>query len=219
MIKEEKRIKNRKHEKGFGGLELLSVAVVCLIIAAVFLVIALQSSYNDKYQVMQYNATQLAVNATGFQFQSINNEVYLKEMIDFGAMSNVKNPFYDTKYCDTANSKLVFEGDKKYVTLKCGEYVIDNQYVAEKKFTIYKITAWHETKKSGDNQETILYNYKDENGNDVFKESYEKNMFLYAFNLENDYEYNDVEEIPSDFNVYSKTYYRKKTEVAKVDVK
>ena len=63
----------------------------------------------------------------------------------------------------------------------------------------------------------LLYNYK-VNGKDAFKEFYEKNMFLYAFNVENSVEYDTVEEIPPEYGVYSKTFYRKKTDVGKVKV-
>ncbi len=220
MNNKKKELKKRKKEKGFSAIELLSIALLVLVVAAIFLVIALQSSYNDKYQVFQYSATQFGVNATGFQFQDEKREIFLKELIDNKAISPIKNPFYEPKYCDTANSKVRFDsnGVDKYVTLKCGEYLIEEQSVSDKTFTIYKVTEWKEKKKKDNDEERILFNYI-KNGKNAFAESYEENMFLYAFNEENGTTYWDVSMIPQEYGVYQKTFYRSKTKVGTVEAK
>lgn len=217
-MNKKKEVEKRKKEKGFSASELLTISLVVLVVAAIFLVIAMQSSYDDKYHVFQYSATQFGVNATGFQFEDTKEEIFLKDLIDSEAISPIKNPFHEPKYCDTANSKVRFDNDKKYVTLKCGEYLIEEQSVSDKKFTIYKVTEWKEEKKHDDDQERILYNYiKD--GKDGFTEFYEKNMFLYAFNTEHGTDYWSVEGIPTEYGVYTKTFYRSKTKIATVDAK
>ena len=218
--KEKKELKKRKKEKGFSAAELLGVALVVLVVAAIFLVIALQTSYDEKYDTFQNSATQFGVQATGFQFQDTKNEIFLKELVDKEAISPVKNPFHEPKFCDTANSKVSFasNGTDKYVTLKCGEYLIDNEPVSAKKFTIYKVSEWSEKKKHDDDEEIVLYNYK-KDGKDGFSEFYEANMFLYALNEQYGTFYWDVSVVPAEYGVYSKTFYRTKTKVATVDTK
>ena len=146
--------------------------------------------------------------------------VLLKELVDKEAISPIKNPFHEPKFCDTANSKVRFasNGTDKYVTLKCGEYLIDEQPVSDKKFTIYKVSEWSEKKKHDDDEERVLYNYK-KDGKDGFDEFYEANMFLYALNEEYGTFYWDVSVVPAGYGVYSKTFYRTKTKVATVDAK
>ena len=58
--KEKKELKKRKKERGFSAAELLGVALVVLVVAAIFLVIALQTSYDEKYETFQNSATKRA---------------------------------------------------------------------------------------------------------------------------------------------------------------
>ena len=220
MNKEKKELKKREKEKGFSAAELLGVALVVLIVAAIFLVIALQTGYDEKYKTFQSSATQFGVNATGFQFQDTKDEIFLKELIDKEAISPIQNPFNNPKFCDTANSKVRFDsnGVDKYVTLKCGDYLIYEQSVSDKKFTIYKTSEWRENKKHDDDEEKVLYNYK-KDGKDGFDEFYEANMFLYALNEENGTSYWDVSVVPEEYGVYSKKFYRTKTKLATVEAK
>ncbi len=219
-IDEKKELKKRKKEKGFSAAELLGVALVVLVVAAIFLIIALQTSYDEQYQTLQNSATQFVIQATGFQFQDTKSEIFLKELIDKEAISPIKNPFHNPKFCDTANSKVRFasNGVDKYVTLKCGEYLIEDQSAADKTFTIYKTSEWSEKKKNDDDEEIVLYNYK-KDGKDGFSDFYEANMFLYALNEEYGTSYWDISVVPATYGVYSKTFYRTKTKVATVDTK
>jgi len=54
--------------------------------------------------------------------------MYLSEMLDLNLISPIKNPF-NGKECDIYESKVDFSEDIKRVTLKCGEYLIDNEKI------------------------------------------------------------------------------------------
>ncbi len=213
-----KKNKTKKNEFYFGGVEFLSISILCLVIAAVFLVISMQSSYTDKYEVMRSGASTLGLNANVEELKAEKNTIYLVELIDRGLMSPMKNPFHDTKYCDTTSSSVTFKGEQPIVTLKCGEYLIDKQNLADKKYNIYRVTEWDTTKNHNDNESRKLFNYK-VNGKNGFSSFYEEDMFLYAFNLEHSTKYKKVSKIPEKYHVYSKKFYRHKQKVATINKK
>lgn len=206
-----------KNNKGFGSREILTVSTVCLILAAILLVIAIKSSYGEKYSVMEYNARVFGLNATTYLMENNNDSVSMMELLDHGLFTQVKNPFGGEKYCDTAESRVEYIDEKKYVTLKCGPYLIDHQYIAEESYQIYKVGEWTE-KKMSDAQSRVFYNYK-MNGSDGFDAYYDQAMFLYAFNKKMNQNYEDVRDIPSRYQVYSKTLYRSKKLIEVVDNK
>ena len=51
----------KKNEKGFYAFEFLSISTVCLFIATIILMIALQSSYTEKYKVDKYYHLELII--------------------------------------------------------------------------------------------------------------------------------------------------------------
>ncbi len=205
-----------RNNKGFGSREILTVSTVCLILASVLLVIAIQTSTSEKYKVMEYNARMFGLSATTYQMENSNDVVYMMELLDNGLFSRVKNPFGGERYCSFLESKVEYEDEKKYVTLQCGNYLIDHQYIAEDKYQIYKVGKWSEKKPNGSSQQIISYNYKDghKNGLDGV---YDEAIFLYTFNKKMGRDYETIDDIPKKYQVYKKTLYRTKTLVETID--
>ena len=198
-----------RNNKGFGSREILTMSVVCLILAACLLAFSVRNSNQEKYKVLEYNARLFAINATTYQMENNNNAVYMIELLDNELFARVKNPFGGEDYCDILESKVEYQDDKKYVTLRCGEYLIDHQHIAAEKYEIYKVGAWMEEKPEGEVEEITAYNYK-MNNKDGFDIVYNDTMFLYAFNKLMGQNYQNISDIPSDYQVYSKTLYRTK---------
>lgn len=207
-----------KNNKGFGSREILTVSVVCLFLAAILLTMSIKASNKEKYKVMEYNARMFGLSATTYQMENNNNVVYMIELLDNELFSRVKNPFGGEKYCDVVESKLEYQDDQKFVTLRCGAYLISHQHIADEKYNIYKVSDWSLEKPKGDIEEMTSYNYKMDN-KDGFDTIYDNAMFLYAFNKKMGQSYEKIEDIPSNYNVYSKTLYRTKTLIDVVENK
>ncbi len=197
-----------RNNKGFGSREILTVSVVCFILAAILLVLAIRSSNSEKYRVMEYNARVFGLSATTYQMESSNNVVYMAELLENGLFSEVKNPFGGDKYCDAFESKVEYQDEKKYVTLQCGSYLIEHQLISSSEYQIYKVSKWSLKNEDG-MQKRLFYNYK-VNGKDVFDQDYNEEMFLYVFNNKMNTEYAKIDDIPAKYHVYSKTLYRTK---------
>lgn len=207
-----------RNNKGFGSKEILTVSTVCLILAAVLLTLSIQTSYGEKYKVMEYNARVFGLSATTYQMENNNDTVYMVELLDNGLFSRVKNPFGGDKYCNGYESRVDYENGKKYVTLRCGNYLIDHQYIAEDEYQVYKVGSWTDTKPKAKYQQMTAYNYKD-GKNDGFEDHYNEAMFLYVFNKKYGKSYEAVSDIPKKYQVYKKKWYRTKTLIEVVDNK
>ncbi len=207
-----------KNNKGFGSREMLTVSTICLILATILLMIAIESSYEEKYKVMEYNARVFGLSATIYEMENNNDSVYMIELLDDDMFTRIKNPFGGPEYCSSTESKVEYEGERKYITLRCGNYLIDHQYIAAEEYKIYRIGQWQEKKLDKNAQKIESYNYK-EKGKEVFNEVYGADMFLYAFNKKTSSDYESIEQIPKKYGVYSKTFYRTKKLVQLVDGK
>ena len=109
---ENKKLGNR----GFGGYELLTMAMVCLVLSVIMIEITLGARDNERYKVF-----------AGLQMLEEQKIIYLSELIENGYMAPIKNPFDEDSYCNQYESKVVFDGNKKKIFLTCGDYVIQNQ--------------------------------------------------------------------------------------------
>ena len=56
------------------------------------------------------------------------------------------------------NRKLIFQKTLKKLLLKCGEYLIDNEKINNKTYTIYKVSDWTENKEYENNDMEVVYN-------------------------------------------------------------
>ena len=166
---------------GKSNYEFLTVAVVCLILAAIVLGIALNNVQKERFRVFRYNAKTVGINAINYEARNSDSIVYLYELINDNLVTEVKNNFSGDEFCDYYQSKVEFVGDKKLVTLKCGKYLIYKQDVTLEDYSIYKVSDWSFDKVSGDNIDvTTVYSLK-MNGDTLLSGYYEKDLsgFLY----------------------------------------
>ena len=197
-----------KRNNGFGAYEMLTVCVMLLIIVVVALAYVFKTDYKEKYKVIRYNAKMFGLSVSNLSFADESKNVYyLQELVDSKLYSNVKNPFQGDKFCDNYLSKVEIQENKKFVTLECGNYLVYNQDVADKRYAVYQKTEWSSKKHKNDNQETVFYNYQID-GKDVFDRWLEKDIFLYEYNKKNGTDYLDISEVSGEASVQEKTMYR-----------
>ena len=204
-------MKVKKNKGAFIASELITIIVVCLVLFAIISIIIYQSSNSEKFHIMKYNASNLATSFTGYGLNNIDNDTaYLKELIDNGVHTEIKSPFNGASKCSSIDSYVKSVDSKKYVTLKCGSYLIDNQYVGEKEYKIYKISDWSLEKPDSKNiEERKKYNIE-EKGSEVYSDYYDEDLFIYIVNKDNNTSYSKLDDIKKNKKVVEKTFYREK---------
>ena len=111
-------------------------------------------------------------------------------------------------------SKVVFSGSSKKVTLKCGEYLIYNQDVTDKKYNIYKVSDWSFNKINGNDVDTVKVYGLMKNGKNLLDGYYEKELFIKLVRDNYGDKYNSLQDIKENYKVDEKTAYRKRTLVS-----
>lgn len=200
------------NNKGFIKFEVLTIFVLVIGVIAGGLYFILGSTGKQKYDTFKDNAISFGktVSTNSDSFHNLEN-VYLDEVLDEKLLkSNIKNPFA-SGYCDVGESKVVLKNGKSYVTLKCGEYLIDDASMNDKdNMSIYTVTEWTDKELSGEDVESkTLYNCVDANGKELFDKYLEDLYMISRINKEFDNSYYTISEI-SDCNVVSKEMYREK---------
>ena len=207
-------MKVRFDEKGKGTYEFLTVAVTCLILSAILLFIVINNNQKEKYQVFRYNAKTVGINAVNYNNETSEDVVYLYELINSNLVTRIKNNFSGDEYCDMYESKVVFSGSSKKVTLKCGEYLIYNQDVTDKKYNIYKVSDWSFNKINGNDVDTVKVYGLMKNGKNLLDGYYEKELFIKLVRDNYGDKYNSLKDIKENYKVDEKTAYRKRTLVS-----
>ena len=207
-------MKVRFNEKGKGTYEFLTVAVTCLILSAILLFIVINNNQKEKYQVFRYNAKTVGINAVNYNNETSEDVVYLYELINSNLVTRIKNNFSGDEYCDMYESKVVFSGSSKKVTLKCGEYLIYNQDVTDKKYNIYKVSDWSFNKINGNDVDTVKVYGLMKNGKNLLDGYYEKELFIKLVRDNYGDKYNSLKDIKKNYKVDEKTAYRKRTLVS-----
>ena len=207
-------MKIRFNVNGRGTYEFLTVAVTCLILSAILLFIVINNNQKEKYQVFRYNAKTVGINAVNYNNETSEDVVYLYELINSNLVTRIKNNFSGDEYCDMYESKVVFSGSSKKVTLKCGEYLIYNQDVTDKKYNIYKVSDWSFDKINGDNVDTVKVYGLMKNGKNLLDGYYEKELFIKLVRDNYGDKYNSLQDIKENYKVDEKTAYRKRTLVS-----
>ena len=207
-------MKVRFNENGRGTYEFLTVAVTCLILSAILLFIVVNNNQKERYQVFRYNAKIVGINAVNYNNQTSDDVVYLYELVDANLVTRIKNNFSGDEYCDMYESKVVFSGSSKKVTLKCGEYLIYNQDVTADKYDIYKVSDWSFDKINGDNVDTVKVYGLMKNGKNLLDGYYEKELFIKLVRDNYGDKYNSLQDIKENYKVDEKTAYRKRTLVS-----
>ena len=207
-------MKVRFNENGRGTYEFLTVAVTCLILSAILLFIVVNNNQKERYQVFRYNAKIVGINAVNYNNETSENVVYLYELINTNLVTRIKNNFSGDEYCDMYESKVVFSNDNKKVTLKCGDYLIYNQDVTDKDYSIYKVSNWSFDEISGNNVDTVKVYGLMKNGKNLLDGYYEEELFIKLVAANYGGKYNSLKAIKKNYDVDEKTAYRKRTLVS-----
>ncbi len=207
-------MKVRFNENGRGTYEFLTVAVTCLILSAILLFIVINNNQKERYQVFRYNAKIVGINAVNYNNETSENIVYLYELINTNLVTRIKNNFSGDEYCDVYESKVVFDGNTKKVTLRCGEYLIYNQDVTAKDYSIYKVSDWSFDEMNGDNVDIVKVYGLMKNGKNLLGGYYEESLFIKLVADNYGGKYNSLKSIKKNYDVDEKTAYRKRTLVS-----
>ncbi len=200
-------------KRKFGLYEFFAIIIICLVLTVVLLYAILKLSNKEKYQVFSFNAKVMAMNAINYN-SSDKGTMYLSEMLDLNLISPIKNPF-NGKECDIYESKVDFSENIKKVTLKCGEYLIDNEKINNKTYTIYKVSDWTENKEYENNDMEVVYNIT-KKGKLLLNDYYQKDLLIKVVNKELHKDYKKISEVKKDYKLVSKKLYRKKTKFREV---
>ncbi|MDD6245119.1 MAG: hypothetical protein PUB03_05620 [bacterium] len=200
-------------KRKFGLYEFFAIIIICLVLTVVLLYAILKLSNKEKYQVFSFNAKVMAMNAINYN-SSDKGTMYLSEMLDLNLISPIKNPF-NGKECDIYESKVDFAEDIKRVTLKCGEYLIDNEKINNKTYTIYKVSDWTENKEYENNDTEVVYNIT-KKGKLLLNDYYQKDLLIKMINEKLNKDYKKISEVKKDYKLVSKKLYRKKTKFREV---
>ncbi len=209
-------MKNKKKIGGFGSSEFLTIAMVCLILSWIVLSIAIQAEGKERYKVFVYDAKVLGTNAVHYKMEDENVDViYMKELLQFGFLTKMKNPFNGKESCSETESKVVFFGDERKIFLRCGNFLIQEQDIEDKEIVIYQVSSWSEKKSNSKQIARNFYNYQI--GKEYqLDEFVEEALFLHLFNQENKTSYQQVQEIPKQYNIISKKMYRNEKMIKKL---
>ena len=204
-------MKVRFNENGRGTYEFLTVAVTCLVLSAILLFIVINNNQKEKYEVFRYSAKIVGINAVNYNNKASDDVVYLYELINADLVSKIKNIFLGDEIWNAYESKVVFKGSTKKVTLRCGNYLIYNQDVTSDKYSVYKVGDWSFDKISGNNVDTMKVYGLIKNGKNLLDGYYEKELFIKLVALNYGDKYDSLKAIKENYEVDEKTAYRKRT--------
>ena len=197
-----------KNNKGYGKFEVLTVIVLLMGIGSFLAYIILGNSDSQDFGAMRKDASSFSKTVVNNlnSFEKIKNVYYLGEIIDDGLMQTIKNPF-GSGDCDVYESKIDVDGQMKYLTFKCGDYVINKVNTRDNKYDIYKVGVWTEEAVEGESQMLNGFNC-DENGKMVFDNYMEEGAFLIALSKLYGANIDTVEMANNYCKVSNKTLYR-----------
>lgn len=203
-----------KNNRGLVLIELLTIIAFVAIIIAFVAYIALNEGNKRKYEVFAQNARDFATKVSTYRDEKIKyyKEIYLEDIVNDNYIKPFKNPFRGGGNCDLYESKVVtVTSSERYVTLKCGDYLIDSQKVSSSNYKVYKVSAWQEEMGSSLEAETAkLYNYE-KNGKQMLDKYVVLKEFLALYNQKENKNATSLEGINlKEINVVTKTFYRTK---------
>lgn len=203
-----------KDNKGLVLRELLIIIAFFAIIFAFGAYTAFQGGDKRKYEVFAQNARDFVAKTASYsnEYGRYQKEYYLYDVISSNYMKIYKNPFKGGGDCNPYESKVVVEANnEKYVTLRCGDYLISQQRYLSGYYKVYKVSNWGE--KIGDDLEAEtakLYNYE-KDGKVVLDEYVVMKELLVKFNEKENRNIKSLDQIDlKKYNVVTKTFYRTK---------
>lgn len=206
-----------KNNKGMGRTELITVLAFILVIIAVCLGIFFNAHSKHKYNMFVKNANNLSSILSQFRdaYPVYGDTIYLKDAIDENATKEIANPFSSEKYCDSYETKLEIINDNRYLTFKCGDYVIYKHQPGTGVYQIYKVGSWSEKIPETSVESMFVYNYYNDNGFLVFNEYLQLPEFLENYNENEGTNIYKLSDITSN-NVVAKSVYRSRSLVKEI---
>ncbi len=199
--------KNKRYEG-------LVIIVVILILFSFCGVYVLNLVNQQKFNAMRDSI--YSIGSSVYAYATSSGDTYrvysLEELNDLGVVDEINNPFNKEENCSTTFSKAILDNNDVYITLTCGNYVINNVYYKSDDISIYSVGKWSDINTSTDLEMMLGYNYK-VNDKVIFDNYYEKDIFIYMFNKHNKTNYTDISEIQSEYEVIAKNQYRTMDEV------
>lgn len=202
------------NNKGLALRELLVVIAFFAIVFAFGAYSSFKGGDNRKYEVFAQNARDFATKVSTYRNEHIryDDEIYLEELVNSNYIKPFKNPFSGGGNCNLYESKVTIVTDsEKYVTLRCGDYLIDSQLVSSGNYKVYKVSKWQE--KIGNDLEaetSKLYNYE-ENGKALLDKYVSEKELITLYNKNENKNIKSIEEIDlENYNIVTKTFYRTK---------
>ncbi len=190
------------NNKGFAKFEVLTVLVLIVVVISILLSAILKIANNQKLNLMVTDAKNFSNNVI---LESDNSVYYLRDAIKDELYDNIKSPF-SSNNCDVDESKIEIRNNRKYVTLKCDEYLIYDEESSNDTFNIYTVSDWLSSKNSDKYQKMVRYNCE-KNGKNVLDSYYEENSFLNHINEVYAKEYTSLNEV-EDCLVVKRTLFR-----------
>lgn len=203
----------KKNNKGLVLPELLAILAFIIVIFAFAAYVSLQNGNKRQYEVFAQNARDFAAKVSSYRVEKMKyaTEIYLSDLVDDHYIKAYKNPFSGGGDCSLYESKVVLVSDsEKYVTLRCGNYLIDSQLSSSGNYRVYKVSSWQE--KIGDSLEAEtakLYNYQ-KNNKFVLDDFVTSKKLVEEYNKRENKNIKTISEIDSSYSIHNKTFYRTK---------
>lgn len=203
-----------KNNNGLILPELLAIIAFVAVIFAFAAYVSFQNGDKRKYEVFAQHARDFATKVTSYRDEYIKyyDEIYLNDLVADNYIKPFKNPFSGGGNCDLYESKVIIvSNSERYVTLRCGDYLIDSQDVSSSNYKVYKISKWQEKMGSSLEAETSkLYNYQ-KNGKIVLDEYVGAKELVILYNNNEQKNAKTIDDINlKEYNVITKTFYRTK---------
>lgn len=141
---------------GFTKTELILCICALLALFAVAIKVFLDNN-SQNYNSLKKEAENFIYKVSIYKDEYYNEDGYypLYEVIDNHGIGELKNPLKVSEKCDEYESFVLLEGNRKSVTLKCGNYLVEG--VQNGYFDIYEVTDWIDQRGGNDSQ--FMYNY------------------------------------------------------------
>ena len=155
-----------KKNKGFLTYEVLTVAILYVVIFLIIYIVAFKSVNKTKFKSMKYDAVAFSYNVDTYLINNsldYSKRVYLKDIIAYDKAYNITSPFNADNKCSSIESYVTNINNKVLITLKCDNYILKDYMVGDDNYKIYKVGKWQDNKPilNKDNiEEVTLYNYK-----------------------------------------------------------
>ena len=200
----------KNNNKGIGKFELLTMIVIGMIVFCLVMWYFIGVASRERYNTLRKSASSMSQTLTTNINSFHNTEVvYLGEGIRDGYLSAIPSPF-SGKNCSEYESKVVMMDAKPHVTLRCDNYLIDDEDAANyETLPIYKVSEWTTKKPKGKSEKRVLYNCLD-GGKEKYENYYEELYFVAQINNDYGSSYYEAKNIKNECEVVQKTFYRTK---------